>query len=77
MDTFHPTIRQHYKKFPSLPNQIIRACVKGKRINYGGGYGLEVLIEYIFYGNQKIMQWAKRTSGGADTDANKKVLGCL
>ena len=50
-----------FKKFLSLPNHSIRVCVKGKRINRGVGYGLEIPAEYIFYGNEKAIQWAKRT----------------
>ena len=34
------------------PNHSIRVCVKGKRINRGVGYGLEIPAEYIFYGNE-------------------------
>ena len=50
-----------FKKFLSLPNHSIRICVKGKIINRGVGYGLEIPAEYIFYGNEKAIQWAKRT----------------
>ena len=49
-----------FKKFLSLPNHRIRVCVKGKRINRGGGYGLEFPAEYIFHRNEKANQWAKR-----------------
>ena len=42
-----------FKKFLSLPNQSVRVCVKGKRINRGLGYGLEIPAKYIFYGNEK------------------------
>ena len=39
-----------FNKFIFLPNRSIRVCVKGKRINRGVGYGLEIPTEYIFYG---------------------------
>ena len=42
-----------FKKFLSLPNHSIRVCVKRKRINRGVGYGPEIPLEYIFYGNEK------------------------
>ena len=45
-----------FKKFPSLPNHSIGICVKGKRINRGVGYELEIPAEYIFYGNDKAIQ---------------------
>ena len=66
MDRFHFAIRLMFKKFPSLPNHSIRVCVKGKIINRGVGYGLEIRTEYIFYGNEKAIQWAKTTLNGVD-----------
>ena len=42
-----------FKKFLSLPNHSTRVCVKRKRINRGVGYGPEIPLEYIFYGNEK------------------------
>ena len=62
------------KKFLFLPNHSIRVCVKGKRINRGIGYQLEIPAEYIFYGNEKAIQWPKRTLDGADGNVRKKVL---
>ena len=44
-----------FKKFLTLPNYSIRVCVKGKRIDRGVGYGLEIPAEYIFYGNEKVI----------------------
>ena len=66
-----------FKKFLSLPNHSIRVCVKGKRINRGVGYGLEIPAEYIFYGNEKAIQWAKRALDGVDGNVKKKVSRCL
>ena len=65
------------QKISSLPNHCIRVCVKGKRINCGVGYGLEIPAEYIFYGNKKAFQWAKITLDGVDGNMIKKVLRCL
>ena len=50
-----------FKNFLSLPNYSIKVCVKGKRVNRGTGYELEIAAEYIFYGNEKAVQWEKRT----------------
>ena len=61
-----------FKKFPSLPNYSITVCVKGKRINCGVGYGLEIPAEYIFYGNEKAIQWAKRTLDAVDWNVKEK-----
>ena len=61
-----------FKKFLSLLNHSIRICVKGKRINLGVGYGLEIPAEYILDGNEKAIQWAKRTLDGVDGNVEKK-----
>ena len=66
-----------FKKFFFLQNHIIRVCVKGKRINRGVGHGPEIPTEYIFYGNEKAIQWAKRTLHGINGNVKKKVLRCL
>ena len=71
MDRFHFGIRLIFKKFSSLPNHSIRVCVKG------AGYGLEIPAEYIFYGNEKAIQWAKRTLDGVNGMWKKRVLRCL
>ena len=61
-----------FKKFLTLPDYSIRVCVKGKRIDCGVVYGLEIPAEYIFYGNEKVIQWAKRTLDGVDGNFKKK-----
>ena len=61
-----------FKKFLTLPNYSIRVCVKGKRIDCGVVYGPEIPAEYIFYGNEKVIQWAKRTLDGVDGNFKKK-----
>ena len=61
-----------FKKFLSLPNHSIKVCVKGKRINGGVGYELEIPSEYRFYGNEKAIQWAKRTLDGVDGNVKKE-----
>ena len=66
-----------FKKFPSLPNHSIGVCIKGKSISRGVAYGLEIPAEYIFYGNEKAIQWAKKTSGGIDGNVKEKVLSSL
>ena len=64
-----------FKKFLSLPNHSLRVCVKEKRINRGAGCGPEIPAKYIFYGNERAIQWAKRTLDVVD--GNAKVLRCL
>ena len=45
-----------FKKFSSHSNYSTRVFVKGKIINRGAGYGLEIPAEYIFYDNEKAIQ---------------------
>ena len=35
----------------------IEVEVADKRLNRGGGYGLEILVKYRFYGQENIVQW--------------------
>ena len=60
-----------------LLNHTIRMSVTGKRINRGAGYGLEILVEYVFNGNEKALQWAKKNLDNIDANVNKKVGRCL
>ena len=60
-----------FKKFSFFlkPQHV---CVKGKRINRGVGYGLEIPAEYIFYENEKAIQWVNRTLDGVGGNVKKK-----
>ena len=59
-----------------FPLLYLRVCLTWKRINRGVGYGLENAREYVFYCNEKAIQWAKKTLEGADGNV-KKMLRCL
>ena len=39
--------------FLSLPNCALKIFVTGKRINRGGGYGLEIPARFYFHGPEK------------------------
>ena len=39
--------------------------------NRGVGYGLEIAVEYMFYGNEKVIQRANRTLDGVDRNVKK------
>ena len=55
-----------FKEFLLLPNHNIRVYVKGY------GHRLEIPAEHRFYGNDKAIQWAKRTLDGVDGNMKKK-----
>ena len=48
------------KMFVSLPEARISCVVMGKRVNRGGGYGLEIPIKVRLEGNSKAVAWAKK-----------------
>ena len=46
--------------FLTLPWSFLETKVTGKRINLGGGYGLEVACKYWISGQEKAVDWIKR-----------------
>ena len=43
-----------------LPGSFLETKVTGKRINRGGGYGLEVPCRYHISGQEEAVDWIKR-----------------
>ena len=46
-------------KFLKLPNSKRSCKVKGKRLNRGAGYSLEIPVSYTFNGHEKGIEWIK------------------
>ena len=46
--------------FLTLPGSFLETKVTGKKINRGGGYGLEVPCKYRISGQEKAVDWIKR-----------------
>ena len=46
-------------------------------MNHCAGYSLEIPVEYVFNGNEKDLQWAKKNLDSIDANVNKKVGRCL
>ena len=46
-------------KFLKRASNIGKAVIKGKRVNRGGGYGLEIPCEYQFMGDAFSISWLK------------------
>ena len=46
--------------FLALPQSFSETKVTGKRINGGGGYGLEWPCKYHILGQEKAVDWIKR-----------------
>ena len=49
-------LSKFFYQFLSLPNCTISCEVTGKRVNRGGGYGLEVPVKYTFLGPNKAIE---------------------
>ena len=46
-------------KFLKRPTNKAKVIVKGKRVNRGGGYGLEMSCGYMFEGDSFSITWRK------------------
>ena len=46
-------------KFLKQPTNKEKVTVRGKRVNRGGGYGLEIPCEYRFEGDSFSISWLK------------------
>ena len=46
-------------KFLKRATNIGKVVIKGKRVNRGGGYGLEIPCEYQFMGDAFSISWLK------------------
>ena len=60
--TFHIplAISKCISLFLTLPGSFLETKVTGKRINGGGGSGLEVTCKYRTSGQEKAVDWIKR-----------------
>ena len=55
----------------------IEAQVIGKRLNRGGGYGLEIPIIYRFYDQEKLVNWLIKKIEAVKKELECKVSKCL
>ena len=46
-------------KFLQLPNSKLSYKLKGKRLNRGAGYDLDIPVIYTFNGHEKVIEWIK------------------
>ena len=47
-------------EFLQFPNHRLRVVLIGKRVNRGAGFGLEIPVDYNFYGDSRITTWLKK-----------------
>ena len=60
-------------RFFSLPHTSIRVEVIGKRVNRGGGYGLEIPVRYHIEEPPKAILWPKKRTIEAVNVVEEKV----
>ena len=56
-------------KFLKRATNIGKAVIKGKRVNRGGDYGLEILCKYQFMGDAFSLSWLKEKLQKEGSDA--------
>ena len=64
-------------KFLQFQNHSIRVAVTGKRVNRGAGLGLEIPVDYFFYGDSRVIAWLKNSIEKLDLCINEKVGKCV
>ena len=60
-----------------LPNCTIGYEVTGKRVNRGGGYGLEIPAKYTFLGLNKAIEWIEKRVTEIISEMVMKTEHCL
>ena len=63
--------------FLKLPGSFLETKVTGKRINRGGGYGLQVPCKYCISGQEKAVDWIKRKATTILQEHSLAVNKCL
>ena len=63
--------------FLSLPYCALDIFVTGKRINRGGGYGLEIPANFYFYGPEEAISWFKNKINIIEEKLKDYVKDCL
>ena len=63
--------------FLMIPFILIEVEVAAKRLNRGGGYGLEIPVKYRFNGQKKIVQWLTKKLETVRNELECKISKCL
>ena len=70
-------LSKFFYQFLSLPNCTISCEVTGKRVNRGGGYDLEIPVNYIFLEPNKAIEWIEKRVTEIISDVVMKTEHCL
>ena len=63
--------------FLMIPFTSIEVETVSKRLNRGGGYGLEIPVKYPCYGQEKIVQWLTKKLETVKKELECKISKCL
>ena len=66
-----------FYRFFKLPSCRISATVTSKRVNRGHGDGLEISVEYTFFGDKRGVTWVKMKIKKIENNVNDKVSRCM
>ena len=74
-------IPENFSRFSSMfltiPNSRIEVQVIGKRVNRGGGYGLEIPVIYRFVGPHKLVKWMEAKVSALKNELADQIAKCL
>ena len=56
---------------------LFEQFVTGKRVNRGAGFGLEIPVNYIFYGNSRVIFWLEKTLNKLEKALSAKIEKCV
>ena len=64
-------------KFLQFQNHSIHVAVTGERVIRGAGLGLEIPVDWFFYGGSRVIAWLKNSIEKLDRCIDKKVGKCV
>ena len=70
-------LSKFFYQFLSLSNYTISCEVTGKRVNRGGGCGLEIPVKYTFLGPNKAIEWIEERVTEIISEVVMKTEYCL
>ena len=73
----HIHLSKIFHRFWKLPFCSISAVVIGKRVNRGVGDGLEIPVEYKFFGDARAVSWADNQIKKTEKNVNILVKKCM
>ena len=60
----------------TLPNCTMTCTVIGKHVNHGSGYGLEIPVNFKFFGSAKAIQWSENAVKKVIQNIDQRVKHC-